>query len=573
MLDISLFKGEIPKLSDKLLPREYASSAINCDLDAGNLKPLKGVTSIQDVEASAETIYRLGEKWLQWGNKINIVPSFVYESGGRIVYTGDIYPKETNTALALTGGGPYPDNSRRLGISAPAAAPSYSITVTGSGADRDISYCYTIIGEWEDGTVVESAPSPPTAVFVAKDDATVQLTGFVDATGDGVYTTHYRIYRINTGNTGAEYQYVDDLDKTTSPLEYDDTVDDDDLGEVLPTTDWTTPVDDLKGITIGADGLVFGFNGNTVYVSETFIQYTFPSKYTLPVESEIVGFGYSGTALVVVTKTKPYLIFGSDPESLFVEQIPYELPGKSAESIVSLPIGVVYASVAGLILIDSGGNATNLTKEIYSKSQWESLAPENIFAFFYNDAYIAFFKDSNRGIEFKPGQNGVRIFETPEKVYGGQFVSTVSTNVYDFLTSASKNFISSDGYQFVVTGNEHSLTHDTLYLIQKKDTIREIVSWGTGSLQNYTWISKDFYITPHHILTTGMVVGDFTEGDLSLSLYIDGELSFTKTVSSQNIFRLPGKKRGSKYKIKLTGKPTVDRVVIGQSVQEILRHG
>ena len=59
MIDISVFKGEIPRLSDKLLPVNYASSAINCNMETGALEPIKGVTSIQDVNASAISIYKM----------------------------------------------------------------------------------------------------------------------------------------------------------------------------------------------------------------------------------------------------------------------------------------------------------------------------------------------------------------------------------------------------------------------------------------------------------------------------------------------------------------------------------
>ena len=267
MIDISAFKGEIPKLSDKLLPDNYASSAINCNMETGALEPIKGVTSVKDLDEAAETIYRQGEQWLQWNNKIDIIKSLVYNSGGRILFTGDNYPQETNIVLALSGEGPYPTTTRRLGIAAPAAAPNYSIEVVGSGDDREVAYCYTVIGEWEDGSVTESAPSPSTEVFTAKDDSTVRITNFVEPTETGTYFTHYRIYRINTGNTGAEYQYVDYIAKDADPLQYDDTEADDDLGEVLPTTDWTAPIDNLHGLKVASNGLVFGFNGNTVYVS------------------------------------------------------------------------------------------------------------------------------------------------------------------------------------------------------------------------------------------------------------------------------------------------------------------
>jgi len=569
MIDISIFKGEVPAVSAKSLPDGYATMAVNCDLQEGKLKPIKGSVSVQDILAGAQTIYRLGEQWLQWGREINIIESLVYDSGGRIIFTGEHYPKETNIFQALVSS-PFPTNTRRLGIAAPASALSTSILVVGTGTDRDISYCYTRIGLWEDGTVVESAPSPPTAVFVAKTDATVRLTGFVDATETGVFTTHYRIYRINTGNTGAEYQFVADLIKTAAPLQYDDSILDANLGEVLPTDGWTVPIDDLKGIIPGSNGLVYGFYDNTVYVSETFISYAFPTEYTIPVASEIVGLGFNGSAIVVLTKTVPFLIYGSAPESLSVDRRPFVLPCKSARSIVSVPGGVIFSSVAGLFMIDSGGNAIFLTKDLLTKEQWEALGPDKIFAFYYNDAYVAFFDGTTQGIEFRPGINEIRRFETEEPVYGGQYVSTVSIDTYDFIDSDSKKFLTSDGYQLSASGSPYSVTYDTLYLITQKDLIREIIAFESGSLVDYEWKSKEYWTASKIALTAGMIVGSFSAGSVTMKLYIDDVLSFTKTVSADTPFRISSPKRGNKFQISLTGKATVERILIGASMSDVV---
>jgi hypothetical protein len=570
MIDIGLFRGEIPKVSARLLPDGYASRAVNCDLQEGILKPIKGSTSIQSLDPGAKTIHRLGEQWLQWNNKINVVESFVYDDG-RIIFTGDFYPKETNVTLAIGGAAPYPTATRRLGISAPTNAPTCTITTAGSGTDREISYCYTRVGIWLDGTEVESAPSPPSAVFTAKDDAVVKISGFTDASETGSYTTHFRIYRINTGDTGAEYQFVADLAKGTSPLEYSDSIADEDLGEVLPTTDWTAPIDDLKGIIAGSNGLFFGFNGNKVYVSETFIGYAYPDKYVVPVSSEIVGLGFNGSSVVVLTKTVPFFIYGSDPESLSVDRYRVEaLPCKAARSIVSILNGVIFATASGLFLIDSGGTISNLTKDLFTKEQWQALGPDKIFAFYFNDAYVAFFEGTTTGIEFKPGSGEIRRFKTDAPVYGGQYVSTVSANTYALLDSDGKNVLTKEGYKFLTLGSAYSLTYDTLYLIQDAEPGREIVALEAGSMKDYEWESKEHWTPSTMVYTAAMIAGDFTAGNVVFDLYIDDVLHFSKTVSSEAPFRIISPKRGSKFKIALTGKTTVERVLVGASMREVM---
>ena len=590
MIDISVFKGENPKLSRKLLPDEYADSAINCDLQDGRLAPELSSTHVADLLSSTEAVYRMGEQWLQFDAPVEIIEDPTENDAGRIMISGPEYPQETDTATAITGDGPYPSASRLLGIPEPETALTYSVTVPGSGFDREVAYCYTRIGERIDGTVVESAPSPSTEVFTAKDDATVRLTGFADATADGVYTTAFRIYRINTGDTGAEFQFVDDVPKETSPLQYDDTVPDNDLGEVLPSGDWTAPVNHLRGFLVGPAGMVFAFKKNTLYVSDPYIPYAFPVKNSMTTPSEIVGIGFNGSAVVVLTKKEPALVYGSDPESLVIEKVPAVLPCKSMQSIVSMPSGVVFASAFGLYMIDSGGNATNLTRDIFTDRQWSELNPNSIFSFFYKGAYYAFFRGTDKGIEVVPGSREIRSFRTGSHVWGGRYVSTATTNAYEFLTSDSEPVLTSSNYPFYCMGTGESIMYDSLYLIRTKNIpeeytdvgyyaesdyavdrtafTRELVAFCKGAAGAYSWTSKDFYLMRKHILTAGRVAGDFSSGDVTVSLHVDDSLFFSKKITSDKAFRIP-KAAGSTFRVKLEGKTNIDRVVVGASISEV----
>ena len=535
MIDISAFRGEIPKLSDKLLPENYASSAVNCDLQEGQLKPTKTVSSIFDIGATATSIYKMNSSYLQWVNDVSVVRSLVADSGNRIMFTGDGYPKETNAALAINGG-TYPTATRRLGIPAPTNA--LTITLNGTPGDDIVhssSYVYTIVGLWDDGSVVESGPSPATAVFDVYEDITPNLSDFVDATATGVYTTHFRIYRLNSSNTGAEYQFVDEITVDASPLEYDDTKTDDDLGEVLPTTGWTSPDDDLFGLIATSHGLVFGFEGNTIYPSEVFISYAFPVNYSLTVESDIVGGGYTGSLVIVLTETVPYMLTGQDPETLALRRLGYQQPCVSSKSIVNVPGGVVYATPDGLFLIDEAGTGNLITEKIFTKTQWNTLTPSNIFGFYYDGKYLGFISGTASGFSIDLTDGEYQSFTLSETVYGGHY----------------------------------SPEADLLYLIQTKSTIREIVSWKTGSDQDYTWVSKEYSFNHRRVYTAGIIQGDFTGGSVVLTLYVDGVLVLTKTITSDSIFRL-APHPGTRFQVRLVGQAVIDRVVIGGSVLEVI---
>ncbi|WP_022667917.1 hypothetical protein [Desulfospira joergensenii] len=575
LIDISIFKGEIPRVSEKLLPNENAARAINCDLASGALKPIKGLVSKETLQVGAETVYRLGDRWLQWRNKVDIIESLVYNSGGRIIFTGDHYPKETNSVLALGGTTPYPSATRRLGISAPTSAPSHAISSAGSGTVIEVSFCYTRVGEWEDDTIVESAPSPPTNNISTENDSTIKIDDFIDASEEGSFTTHYYIYRLNAGDSGAEFQYAGKLAKTDDPLEFYDNLGVTDLGEVLPTTGWTVPIDDLKGLITGSNGIAFGFNDNTLHPSELFIPYAFPDEYKLPVASEIVGLGFNGTAVVVLTKTVPFLVYGSDPASLSLEIRPVQLPCKSDRSIVSFPGGVIYSCPVGLALVNSDGVASVITQHLFTQEQWSALGPEKVFAFYYDDTYIAFFKGTSIGIEFKPGNNEIRRFDLGRPVYDGRYVSTVSTNVYSLLDSGGNTLLTSDGFEIHVIGDEYSLTFDTLYLIQANNDLdfsqRDLVAWQVGDLMDFEWATKVFTSIRQIVLTAGILIGDFTNGPVTIDLFIDGVLEESKVISDNEIFRFTNRKRGSRFQVILRGKGKVDRIVLGRSAFEIMK--
>lgn len=533
MIDISGFRGEIPKLSDSLLPDGFASTAVNCDLEQGVLKPANGVSPIIDVGAGAASIFKMGAGFLQWPAVVDVVKSLVADSGDRILFTGDGYPKESNASLALTAA-PFPTHTRRLGI----PAPTNALTITPDGtAGEDIvrssSYVYTLVGKWEDGSVVESAPSYPTAVFEVHSGITPKLTEFADASAAGAYTTHYRIYRLNSGNAGAEYQYVDEISVQES--EYHDVKTDDDLGEVLPTTGWTSPKDGLSGLTATSHGLVFGFKGNTIYPSEVFIPYAFPSSYSLTTESDIVGLGYTGSLVVALTRTVPYLLIGQSPETLSLKRLGYQQPCVSQRSIVNIPGGIVYAATDGLFRIDESGRGSLITKELITKKQWKALAPETLFSFYYNGAYLGFFSGTPDGFSL------------------------------DLETGEYKNFTFSE----TVHGGHYASDDDLLYLIRTKGAVREVVSWDTGSGRAYTWQSKEFTIQRREVYTAAMVKGDFSSGGLTLYFYADGKLVHTRAVTNDNIFRIRNMS-GEKFQIKAVGTMTVERIMVGRSVSEIV---
>jgi hypothetical protein len=305
---IKNFKGMIPAVSSKLLPDNCAQTAKNCDLRTGKLKALKNLETTKTWAAlgiNLRSLYKeeSADKWLYWTeNDINVVKAQLADGNNRLFYTGDGYPKQTdNTLMPATGIPNATDDYRRLGVT----PPSITLTTngpygTGDGETKySVSYYYTYVVKWADGTEEESKPVAATAVVDVEGGEYLAVSGFVKPTlvASGNDVTHFRVYRLESGNAGAEYQLakmrpgatgataVYDLPVANVPLNttkvYDcnATPDDlnSDLGEVCTTEGWAAPPDDLAQIGQYQNGILGGFSGKEFCVSEPFVHYAWPT--------------------------------------------------------------------------------------------------------------------------------------------------------------------------------------------------------------------------------------------------------------------------------------------------------
>jgi hypothetical protein len=136
-LRLNKFLGEAPKIAEELLPDTVATSAVNVKIYSGNLLafPLPKHTETLTKTGTIKTIFPMMDgttrKWLHWVESVSIAQSLLEnDTTQRIYYTGDGAPKQTDYTLA-TSGTNYPTSSRPLGVVAPTAAPTSTVTTIG----------------------------------------------------------------------------------------------------------------------------------------------------------------------------------------------------------------------------------------------------------------------------------------------------------------------------------------------------------------------------------------------------------------------------------------------------------
>ena len=444
-LSLTNFKGIAPKIAADLLPGSQAQTAENVKLSNGQLRAWDNEIETQLLanKGTVRTIYLYeGAYWLEWEADVDIVRAPVSgDTAGKLYFTGDGIPKKTNTTLATTGSGPMPIDFYPLGI--PMPKPALTATpsgVGGSGDDRAITYVWTVLSNWSE----ESIPSPASTSCDAKNGETVALSAMTMvwqaattyAVGEAVYPTgdeggdhlykcvtagmtagvappwgtevdgdttdggvtwrcytnnisSKKIYRLNTGNEYASYEYVATIAVTATT--YSDSTTDANLGESLPSATWTPPLAELRGLTFISNGIIAGFTGKDLYFCEAYRPWTYPTAYMVSLESNIISIeGVGAGTAVVTTEGRPYLVTGTDPSSMTPIRLPSPKACVSKRGTVAYGTGAIYPSADGLVVVNAEQSDV-ITKKHVSVKEWAEFYPSTIHGYIYDNKYVGFY--------------------------------------------------------------------------------------------------------------------------------------------------------------------------------------
>ena len=443
---LSNFKGIKPMVAADLLAGNEAQIADNAKITSGQLEAWYNElqTKVLESTGTVRTIYLYDDQyWLEWEAAVNIVTAPISgDTEGKLYYTGDGIPKMTNLTEATTGSGAMPINFFPLAKPTAKLAATATLGGGGSGDPRAINYTWTVVTDWSE----EGLPSPASNTVSAMQGQTVNLTGMtlvwqaataynqgdsvfpvgdengtylykcvvpgnsgaaeplgwgttVDGdTTDGAVTwrcfknnlKEKRIYRINTGESYAQYQLVNTIGIGT--VGYADSKTDTQLAgaAVLPSENWDYPPDELSGLTYMSNGILVGFIGKDLYFSEPYRPWAYPIGYRLSLSSPIVSIISLGSTIIVTTEKEPYSVTGIDPNSMTPLKMPDPIANVSSRSGVGYTTGAIYAAPNGLYLVD-GARGMLLTKDHYTVDEWSALHPETMHSYIHDHKIFIFY--------------------------------------------------------------------------------------------------------------------------------------------------------------------------------------
>jgi len=197
-------------------------------------------------------------------------------------------------------------------------------------------------------------------------------SGDVDSTVEKM-----RIYRTGTGESvdADNFYFVAEISKSSGAFPaYIDWVKDGDLSTKLVPRE--NPPDGLEGIVLMPGQFAAGYKDRTVCFSEPFLVHSWPAKYQITVDAEIMALGVSGNDLIVLTKGNPELISGSHPVSMRKQKLMIDQSCVDRNAVCQAGHAVYYAAPDGIIKI-FGGQAQLVTAGYITKDQWHEYIGSN----------------------------------------------------------------------------------------------------------------------------------------------------------------------------------------------------
>ena len=335
------------------------------------------------------------------------------------------------------------------------------------------------------------------------------------------------------------YNFTDDFDSTG-------------LSDILDTSDYAPPPDDLQGLVAIQNSVLVGFIGNQIFFSEPGQPHAWPEIYTITLEHNIVALVPYGGALMVLTDSYPYLVQGSDPANMSVQRIDAQYPCISRRSVVTMDYGVVYSTYDGLVVISQASGPQIVTKVLFQNDTWQTeLDPKTIIAVYYGSGYLA--SHSTGGFVFERDEQIGGYFTTVDYSATASFYDTIAGRLY-YASGTQGDIYEWDNLaQPPLTMEWKSKVFITKEMINL-GAARIIADYGTTTILVWDTTTSTWETTsaPWNVVTP-----------VSFRLWANKNLVLTTDVVNTKTFRLPTGFRTDTYEVAVTSTVRVRALHLG----------
>lgn len=554
-----VFGGIKPAIETSNQQPQQASIAHNVVLRDTSIRPILGSSAATVIRhfgntAKVKDVYRPADGEccstgaLTFDRKTSVVPIV---NGGACSGASQLvmFPCDcdiTPYRYSLCDDAQYP-----LVMPQPVGAPT--ATLVGAGTMKDAAvgehvepdtrvYLYT----WVDQFAVESAPSMPSAAFMAYDDQTFRITISEPPPAHAVATRIYRSvsdWNLDEGrpiSMDSSFQLVAEIEPTATTYLDNLRLKDIEFGTLL-TFD-TCPPPCMSQVSITEEGRGVGFYKNELYFSERGEIHNWPQKLRLTLPDRIVAISVFYDTVFVLTTGRPYrlntsTVLANDETDTAMDilPLPQRLPCVAKHSVVATSFGCMYASAEGMVALAQSGGAVIVGKERIDEYEWSAMAP-NLGAWHRGRYY---------GVRAPKG--GAFIMDIVEEAGGALDLGDLVT--VDLPAVALHGADDNKLWWLDETGGVHTFETD-------------------GAPLTYTWQSKDYVQAGAMAFAALKVVGDYGP-PLTVTLFCDGRVVDTIELTSSVPVRIKRHRAGLVWSFRVVGATRVKEVHLATSIVEL----
>jgi len=283
----------------------------------------------------------------------------------------------------------------------------------------------------------------------------------------------------------------------------------------------------MHGMILSPLGFTVGWKNRNIFLANEYLPYAWDDQYTITVKYNIIGMIAVNDIVYVMTEGQPYILSGFTISSMTLEEIPEPQSCISRTGITRYKNSAFYISPDGIVML-SGGNSNLFTRDMFDKTIWTTLTPE----------------------------------EGSLNVHDDTLHMTTPTHHYKF-SLAEKPILT----QGNITSNViyESLRDDSFYY---KDDIN-IYNYGAGTNKlTATWKSPEYDMKTDSVMSVGRVTADSYDS-VVYNVYADGALASTTTVLNNKPFRLASTGRASTWAMEVVTTDTISTMQIASSMKEL----
>ena len=420
---------------------------------------------------------------------------------------------------------------------------AYTVTLSAAptAADKETrAYIYTYVNSYGE----EGPPSAPASITALPSLAfTVGVTRDV-LTADYAPVKEIRIYRTPTGSEIADYFYVGAIQVLTAPgtaFSFIDTVTAAGLNEPLSSMNYYAPDVALLGLMSLPNGILMAWKGNELHFSDAYKPWSWPPQYVKTFTHNIVGGIVTGSGALITTTAKPFFIAGISPDAMTDSKINSPQAGVSKWSMADVGGMLAYASNDGIVVAEGGQTTLDYSEQFFTRDVWRARYGAGLatMRFAVWDGRLLVYSS---GAAFTPflirlDEAKGAMSDIPDLIAGCSFVSPLSDQCY----YARGNLL----YQFA-GGSDVAASWQSREMV-----LNSPVNFGVAqAVCEGSWELK-FY------------------AKIKVGAVMVSTLMYTKTLTVDETFRLPGGFKSDRWKVALSGTGRFRELRVAETVKEL----